>query len=348
MKLKPINKQVAVVFGASSGIGRATALRLAKRGAQLIVSARNEEGLLTLVKEIEHEGGKAISVPADVIDFKQVKNVADIAVQKYGRLDTWIHAAAVSLYATFEETTPEEFKRIIDINLVGQAYGALAALPAIKREGRGALIHISSIEARRALPFQSAYASSKHGIKGFLEALRLELAHENIPISVTEIMPAGINTPFFNKARTKLGVKPMPVPPIYEPELVADAILYAAENPVPELIVGGMGKALVMSERISPRLTDKLLSRMAFDGQKTNEPKSKDAPDNLYETLDGFNRVKGDFSRKAKGTSLYTWMETHPGIEKIIAGAAFGATAMLLTRMFVGGNGHNGHSKQKT
>jgi NAD(P)-dependent dehydrogenase (short-subunit alcohol dehydrogenase family) len=349
MKLKPINQQVVVLFGASSGIGRETALRFAKRGAKVVVSARSEEGLDSLVEHIKKDGGEAFSVPADVIDFNQVKNVVDMAVKRYGRIDTWVHAAAVSLYATFEQTTPEEFKRIIETNLTGQAYGAMAALPALRQEGRGALIHISSIEARRALPYQSAYAASKHGIKGFLEALRVELAHENVPISVTEIMPSGINTPFFNKARTKLGVKPMPAPPIYQPELVADAILYAAENPVPELIVGGMGKFLVNAERLSPRMTDATVARMAFEGQKTSEPKSERAPDNLYHPIEGFNRVKGDFNNQARSASVSTWLDTHPGIETAIAGAALGAATMFISRLFLddrqtNGHAHNGHS----
>jgi NAD(P)-dependent dehydrogenase (short-subunit alcohol dehydrogenase family) len=157
--------------------------------------------------------------------------VADRAVAEYGRLDTWVHCAAVSLYATFEETTPEEFARLIEVNLVGRLTGAMAALPHLKREGRGALIHISSVEAKRSFPLQSAYSSSKHGIIGFLDALRMELMREGIPISVTNVMPAGINTPFFNKARTKMGVKPMPAPPIYHPQVVAEVILHAADIP---------------------------------------------------------------------------------------------------------------------
>ena len=331
IKLKPISEQVVVVFGASSGIGRETALRFAvERGAKVIVAARGVDGLQSLVEEIREKNGEAEFFAADASDFDSVKRVADRAVDMYGRLDTWVHAAAVSLYATFEQTTPEEFKRIVDVNLVGQAYGAMAALPHIKREGRGALIHISSVEARQALPYQSAYASSKHGMKGFLTALRMELEHENIPISVTEIKPSGINTPFFNKARTKLGVKPMPVPPIYQPQLVAGAILYAAENAVPEITVGGGGKAIEITGQLAPRLADAVLMRMAFEGQKTDEPKSENAPDNLHEPLAGFNRVEGDFTEQAKGTSAYTWMATHPFVGKLVAGVALGAAASFI------------------
>ncbi|HYQ84504.1 MAG TPA: SDR family oxidoreductase [Rubrobacter sp.] len=200
MQLKRVGDQVVVLMGASSGIGRETALRFARKGAKVVVSARGEEGLDSLVEEIRREDGEAIAVPADTSEFDRVKAVADRAVQEYGRLDTWVHLAAVGLFATFEETTPEEFGRIIDVNLMGQVYGAMAALPHIKREGGGALIHVSSMGAKRSIPLQSAYCASKHGIDGFLESLRVELQHEKLPISVTQVMPATINTPLFDKA----------------------------------------------------------------------------------------------------------------------------------------------------
>jgi NAD(P)-dependent dehydrogenase (short-subunit alcohol dehydrogenase family) len=159
MQLKPIEEQIVVLMGASSGIGRETALRFARKGAKVVVSARGEEGLDSLAEEVQAEGREAISVPADTSEFGQVKAVADRAVEEYGRLDTWVHLAAVGLFSTFDETTPEEFARVIDVNLMGQVYGAMAALPHLKREGRGALIHISSVEAKRSFPFHSAYGA---------------------------------------------------------------------------------------------------------------------------------------------------------------------------------------------
>ncbi len=304
MQLKPINQQVIAVIGASSGIGRETAIEFAKKGAKVVVTARNEEGLKSLVDEIQGNGGDATYIVADVTVFEQMKAVAQKAVDQYGRLDTWVHNAAVELYAPFELTTPEEFKRVIDINLMGQVLGAMAALPYLKREGRGALIHVSSIEARRSLPLQAAYAASKHGIDGFLESLRVELMHEKLNISVTNVMPASINTPLFNKARTKLGVKPMGVPPIYQPHLVAQAIVNAAEHPKRDVVVGDAGKVILLGQRISPSLVDAYMERTAFEGQQTNEPKSADAPDNLEAPIPGFNKVEGDFSNKARSWSL--------------------------------------------
>jgi NAD(P)-dependent dehydrogenase (short-subunit alcohol dehydrogenase family) len=326
VQLKPVGEQVVVLMGASSGIGRETALRFARKGAKVVASARGAEGLDSLVQEIRDEGGEAIAVPADTSEFGQVKAVADRAVQEYGRLDTWVHLAAVGLFATFEETTPEEFERVIDVNLMGQVYGAMAALPHLKREGRGALIHVSSVEAKRSFPFHSAYGASKHGIDGFLEALRVELRHEGWPISVTQVMPGTINTPFFDKGRTKLGVKPVGVPPIYEPQTVANIILYASENPVRDLVCGGAAQVLILNQRLSPRMLDAILTtRAGFSPQKTEEPRSEDDPDNLYAPINGHDTAKNGF--RALSRSLYNWLQVHP---KVRRGAAAGTALVLL------------------
>lgn len=334
MHLKPIPQQVVVVVGASSGIGRETAMRFAKRGAEVVVSARSEHGLHSLVEDIRQAGGKATAIAADVTEFEQVKAVADRAIQEYGRIDTWVQLASVAVWGTFEQTTPAEFKRIVDVNLTGQAYGASAALPHLRREGRGALIHISSVEAKLSLPLQSAYTASKHGMVGFLEALRLELQHEGVPISVTNVMPSSINTPFFNKARTKLGVKPRALPPMYQPHIVADAILYAAENPTRDIIVGGAGKVGIVAQQVLPRLTDAFLRRTAFRLQRTHEPKSEDAPHNLFHPLEGYNQVEGDFGGEARSWSVYTWLAMHPKARRVAKGAALGAAALLAARVF--------------
>src|SRR5215207_5717410 len=324
--LKPVEEQVVTLMGASSGIGREAALQFAKRGAKVVVSARSEEGLDSLVGEIQSMGGSAVAVPADTSDFEQVKAVADRAVEEYGRLDTWVHLAAVGLFATFEQTTPEEFERVIDVNLMGQVYGAMAALPHLKREGRGALIHISSVEAKRSFPFHSAYGASKHGIDGFLEALRVELKHEGWPIGVTQVMPGTINTPFFDKGRSKIGVKPIGIPPIYEPETVANIILYAAEHPARDLVSGGAAQALILNQRLSPRLLDAVLAtRAGFSPQKTEEPRSEDDPDNLYAPIQGHDTAKNGFW--ALSRSLYNWLQMHPTVKR---GAALGTTLVLL------------------
>jgi hypothetical protein len=208
----------------------------------------------------------------------------------------------------------------------------MAALPYLKRQG-GALIHVSSMGAVRAMPLQSAYIASKHGIKGFAEALRVELAHAKLPISVTNIMPATINTPLFDKARTKLGVKPIAPPPVYQPAIVAEAILYAATHPVRNLTVGGSAKAIIWTERFAPRLLDAVLTPLAYQVHNTHDPKPADAPTNLFVPIASYNTVEGSFGRQALRHSLYTWFARNPAAQGLAAaGATLGALALLSRR----------------
>lgn len=331
MQLKPITQQVVAVVGASSGIGRETALQFALRGAKLVVSARSESKLASLVDEIRGFGGEVTPmVIDDVAVFEQVKAIADRTVEVYGRLDTWVHVPAVGIFATFDNTTPEEFKRVIDVSLMGQVYGAMAALPHLKREGQGALIHISSMEGVRSLPYQSAYSAAKHGIEGFLEAMRLELQHEGIPISVTSVKPAVINTPFWNNGLTKLGVKPSGIPPYYDPRLVADAVLYVAQHPTRDFFVGDAARILAVLQRLSPELADSLLLLIGFQAQRTNELKSPDDRNNLYEPVPTDTRVDGDFNNLVI-PSVSDWLAKNPALGwGVIAGVA--ALALLATQ----------------
>lgn len=339
MQLKPINQQVVAIVGASSGIGREAALLFAARGAKVVVSARSKRGLETLVEEIHSRGGDAIAVPADVASFEQVQAIATRTVEHYGRLDTWVHAAATGILAQFDQITPEEFKRVVDVNLMGQVYGAMAALPYLKQEGRGALIHISSMEGRRSLPLQSPYCAAKHGIEGFLESLRVELQHEKIPISVTSVKPAVINTPYYDKVRTKLGVKPTGIPPYYSPSLVAEAILYVAEHPTRDYIVGDVGKILDVLQRLSPELVDTLLLLVGFQGQRTNEPKSEAAPDNVFEPIQGYDKIKGDFSN-LEIPSITDWLDKNPPLKwGAIAATTLGAVALAILATQASSNG---------
>jgi NAD(P)-dependent dehydrogenase (short-subunit alcohol dehydrogenase family) len=322
MQLKPIERQVVVVMGASSGIGRAAALRFARRGAKIVAAARSREGLRTLVDGIRHDGGEAMAVPADTADFDQVREVAETAADVFGRIDTWVHTAGTSVYATFEQTTPEEFKRVVDVNLTGQAYGAMAALPHLRRAGGGALVHVSSVEAKFSMPYQSAYAASKHGIEGFLDALRLELAHEGVPISVTSIMPGPVNTPFFDKVRTKIGVEPTVPPPVYHPSVVADAILHAAEHPTRRVVVGGAAAVGAMLNSVAPRVMDAILLRTGFGTQKMDGPKSPAAPDSLFEPIEGHDVVEGTLPFPARETSISTTLQTSTPAKLGVAAAA--------------------------
>ena len=331
MKLKPIGQQVVAVVGASSGIGRETALQFAKRNAKVVVSARSESGLASLVAEITALGGDAIAVPADVSVFEQVQNIADKTVEHYGRLDTWVHAAATAVIAPFEQVTPEEFKRVIDVNLMGAVYGAMVAMPHLRRTGRGAIVTISSVEARRSMPLQSSYSASKHGIEGFLDALRSELKYEGFPISITNVMPSVINTPFYNKARTKLGVKPTGVPPYYQPSLVAEAILHVAEHPTRDIIVGDVGRAADFLQKIAPDLVDTIVGAIAIPGQRTDTIKATDDPNNLFEPIEGYDTTTGDFTDKTI-PSFLDWFDVHP-VAKWTTAVGLSAIALIAANL---------------
>ena len=317
IKLKSINEQTAVIFGASSGIGRQTALDFARRGAKVVVAARSENGLRTLVEEIAEQGGEAIYVVADAAKFDEVKAVAEKCVERFGKLDTWVHSAGAFLFAKVEQTEPEEYRRMIEVNLLGQIHGAKAALPFLKKSG-GALIHVSSVEAWRTVPFQSAYGATKHGINGFVQALRVELAHDEIPVSVSQILPAAINTPIYDKGRNKTPFKPRPLPPIYHPKIVSDAILYAAENQTTDLIAGGAGIGVVLAERFSPRLAEWFTEKVGFIGQKTNEKIEGEFAGSLFEPLNKFDTVEGRFSDEQLKSDPLTWLATHPTEKNIL------------------------------
>jgi NAD(P)-dependent dehydrogenase (short-subunit alcohol dehydrogenase family) len=297
-------------MGASSGIGRETAVQFARRGARVVVAARDDEALVSVVEEVETEGGEAMAVTADTSDMSQVQAVADAAAARYGGFDTWVQAAAVAVYARFEQTTPDEFRRVLEVNLLGNVHAARAALPELRKRGAGAFISISSLEARRSFPYHSAYAASKHAIDGFLEALRVELRQEGVPINVTNVMPGSINTPLFDKARSRLGVKPMPIPPIYQPATVAPVILYAADHPARDLVAGGAAKALLATQRLSPRLLDAALTRIGFRTQLSDQPKQQYGPDNLDAPVRGWGQAEGSFSRGAWSRSAYNWLQT--------------------------------------
>jgi NAD(P)-dependent dehydrogenase (short-subunit alcohol dehydrogenase family) len=335
--LKPINEQVVVVFGAASGIGRQTALDFAMRGARVAVASRSEEGLQTLVEEIEAKGGQAFYVLADAAEFEEVEKVADRTFERFGRIDTWVHVAGTMIFARFEDTEPAEFKRLIEVNLLGQIYGALAALPYLKmNESGGALIHISSVEAFRTVPYQSAYGASKHGIKGFLQALRVELEAEESPVSVTEIMPGAINTPIWDKARNKFKYKMRPpLPPLYHPQVVSDAILFAAENRVRDMVAGGGSLGVVWFERISPALTDKITLLLGLS-QFSKEPQDADAPDGLFEPAGEFDRIEGRLTDEQFSYDPYTWAKTNPNKTSLIVTAVGGLLGGLLAYKLIG------------
>jgi short-subunit dehydrogenase len=333
-RLKPIKHQTVVLLGASSGMGRATALAAARQGARVVVASRNIEALEALAKEIEQAGGQALAVQADISNYDEVERVAEQAKERFGGFDTWVNFAAAAIYSPFSDLTPEEFKRVIDVNLTGYAYGAMVALRHLRHKGRGALIFISSVEGELSMPYHSAYAASKHGVNGMIDAIRLELKHAHSNVSVTNIMPTGVNTPFFTNARTKIGVKPRPPKPIYRPEHVADAVIFAAQHRTREMFIGGGAKMMVMMKRLLPRFMDAYLVGSAFSGQRTREPKSADAPTSMFAPETGDRRIEGDFTAISRHASFYTWLQTHPTIRRTLkAGLLLFAVGWLTEKM---------------
>lgn len=302
---KPIADQVAVVAGASTGIGRATALAFAARGARVVCAARGEAALDSLVQQIADSGGRAAAVPTDVTDPAAVRSLAGAAEERFGRIDTWVNAAAVAVYGRVEDITDEEFDRVMRVNFLGQVHGVHAALPALRRAGGGGIIGIASMEGVRALPLHAPYAASKWALRGFYDCLRMELAQEGAPVAVTTILPASIDTPFFEHSRSKLGAMPAPPPPVYAPEIVAETVVYAAEHPRREIPVGGSAVGLYLAQRLSPALADAVLStrRAGVEAQRADRPDN--GVDNLEAPLDG-GRVHGDYPGRVLRRSPFT------------------------------------------
>ena len=324
--------QVVVITGASSGIGRETALMFGQRGAAVVLAARNETALNEVAQEITRQGGRAAVVVTNVAEWPQVQKLAQSAIDQFGRIDTWVNDAAVAEYATIEEMTIEEIDRIIQVNLMGMIYGMKAALPHLKSHDEGTIINVSSVLGARAAPLQGAYTAAKHGVRAFADTLRMELDHEGSKIGVTTILPSSINTPFFDHARSRMAENPQPIPPVYEPSAVAEAIVFAAEHPRREIVVGAAGKVMAMMQRISPSFTDRymLLGGQMFKQQKDDKP--NDRRDNLFTPSTGTGSTTGEFGgRLTQSRSLYThFLGLHPnrGRAALAASGFLGAVAL--------------------
>jgi NAD(P)-dependent dehydrogenase (short-subunit alcohol dehydrogenase family) len=323
----PLRQQVVVITGASSGIGKLTALKCARSGAKIVAASRTEASLIDLQQEIVAFGGECVYVVADVADYDQVQAIAEKAIQAFGCIDTWVSNAGMILYASVLDTTPEEYKRLMEVNYLGHVHSVLAALPHMKVRG-GALIHVSSIGALCGFPNQSAYAGSKHAINGFLDALRSEIIHNKYPIRVTNIMPATCNTPGLSKCSSKLGLKPHGPPPIYDPELVAENIILAmtiSDPPLRDVVVGTAGKFLYFLKVLFPSLYLWLTSSNLVYKLETvpGKPQSPEFPNNIFKPYSSQaqtddNRIRGDFGDEAIHASLLDLyrLKVYPAIHR--------------------------------
>ena len=332
---RPLAEQSVVITGASSGIGRETALEMAHRGARITALARGSRALETLAAEVSRIGGQIHTIAGDVADWPTVERTAAEAVERFGRIDTWVNNAAVSVYATIDQLTVDEIRRITEVNYLGQVHGVKAALPHLRAAGGGTIINVGSALSERAVPMQAAYSAAKHAIKGFTEALRVEMEREGGAIQVVLVEPSSMNTPLFDHARSKMGVRPVPIPPIYEPRVTARAIVHAAENPVAIIATGGASKLFTVVERLNPRLLDwwQLRNDSGVRDQRGTRP--DDGQDNLDDPIETDGSVAGRFGAISKTSSVYTELfELHP--ERKAAAVTGAAVALLIGMRRIG------------
>jgi NAD(P)-dependent dehydrogenase (short-subunit alcohol dehydrogenase family) len=302
---RPLADQVLVVTGASSGLGRAVARMAGARGARVVVTARTEEALDACVREIEESGSEALAVPADCSVQAEVQRVVDAAVERFGRIDTYVANAIVTVYAETYRYEPDELRRMIDVNFFGQVYGYWAALPHL-RDSRGTFVSVCSALSYRGIPLQAGYCASKAALRAFFESARVEVEKAGWDVAVSVVLPGAINTPQFDRDRQKIGCQPQPVPPIYQPEPFAAAVLHCCERPVRELPLGWGAQKLLWGQKLSPRAGDLMLRRMGWSGQHTHTPKPLDSPDNLFEPMPGDPGAHGRFDARSRASTLWT------------------------------------------
>jgi short-subunit dehydrogenase len=333
VSLKQLNQQVVVITGASSGIGLTTARMAAKEGAKLVLAARNDEALSQLEREINNAGGQAVHVAGDVGNEDDVRLIAQTALERFGGFDTWVNNAGVSIYGRLEDVPVEDQRRLFETNFWGVVYGSRAAVEHLKARG-GALINVGSTLSDRAIPLQGIYVASKHAVKGFTDALRMELEEAGYPISVTLIKPAAIDTPYKQHAKNYLPTEPENPPPVYAPETVARAILHAAATPERDVFVGAAGKFFSVMEKVAPRLMDLYMEKAMFRQQQSDRP-ARDREDHaLYRPGNGQRggtlRERGGYSGHVAETSIYTAASLHPWLTAAVVGAMGLAVATIL------------------
>jgi short-subunit dehydrogenase len=325
-KLKKIDEQTLVITGASSGIGLVTARMAARRGARVVLAARSEDALRKLTDEIDVEDGRAAYVVADVGKEEDVQRIADKAMEQFGGFDTWVNNAGISIYGNILDVSLEDMRRLFDTNYWGVVHGSRIAARHLRKYG-GALINIGSTLSDRAIPVQGVYCASKHAVKGFTDALRMELEAEGAPVSVTLIKPAAIDTPYTQHARNYLESEPKNPPPVYAPEVVAEAVLYSASHPQRDVFAGFGGKMLSASGNYAPRITDKLMEKTMINLQKTEEPVHSRGQ-GLYEPS-GELKERGEYPGHVSEASLYTKASLHPVMTTaLLVGAGLTAAAL--------------------
>lgn len=310
------DRQVVVVTGASGGVGRAVAQRFGGRGAHVALVARGQIGLDAAAKDVEERGGRALAIPTDVADPGQVQAAAERVEQELGPIDVWVNVAFSSVFAPFTQISMEQFKRVTEVAYLGYVYGTKAALDRMLPRDQGTIVQVGSALAYRGIPLQTAYCGAKHAIQGFTEALRCELLHDRSNVWVTMVQLPAVNTPQFDWVLSRLPRHPQPVPPIYQPELIADAIVFAADHPHRrEYWVGGSTAATLIANNVAPGLLDRYLALTGYESQQTDELRDPNAPSNLWEPADGAGGhdygAHGGFDTRAHDRSVQVWASQH-------------------------------------
>jgi NAD(P)-dependent dehydrogenase (short-subunit alcohol dehydrogenase family) len=317
------------ITGASSGVGRATARAFGAEGARVALLARGAESLENARDEVTRAGGRAICVPTDVADPNAIEAAAQAAERELGPIDVWVNNAMATIFAPVREIAPEEYRRVTEVTYLGVVYGTLAALKRMRERDRGVIVQVGSALAERSIPLQSAYCAAKHAIEGLTESIRVELLHKGSNVRIPLVQLPAVNTPQFDWSLSKMPNMPMPVPPIYQPEVVAQAIVYAAMHPRKELWVGGRNALGIMANRLVPGLLDHYLARVGYKAQMTSQTDPGDRPSNLWKALPGDRGARGRFDDQAHSASAQVWLAEHRGVvvvALIAAGFAFGRT----------------------
>jgi short-subunit dehydrogenase len=325
--------QVVVVTGASAGVGRAVVREFARKGASIGLIARGLERLEATKAEVEQLGGKAIAISADVADAAALDRAADQVEHELGPIDVWVNDAMTTIFAPFDQITPQEFKRATEVTYLGFVYGTLAALKRMKQRNQGSIVQVGSALAYRSIPLQSAYCGAKHAIVGFTDSLRSELIHDRSEIRLTVVHLPAMNTPQFEWCRTRLPRQPQPVPPIFQPEVAARAIVWASAHNRREVYVGWPTVKAIYGQEIAPGYADRYLATNGYEGQETEQPISPDRPDNLFEPAKGDYSAHGTFDARAHGFSVQSWLDLNRS--KVLGGSAAlvaGVTALLWNR----------------
>jgi NAD(P)-dependent dehydrogenase (short-subunit alcohol dehydrogenase family) len=335
---KPVEEQVLVVSGASSGIGRATARTAGARGAKVVVSARNADALAEAVREIEQAGGEALAVAGDATSLVDAESLCARAAERFGRIDTVVASVMVTVYAEVDDLDPEELRRVMDVNFLGRVHLYRAALPHLRRT-RGTFVDVNSALAYRGIPLQAAYCASKAAGRAFFESARVEQEKTGSGVRISLVLPGAFNTPQFDRARQKQGLQPMPVPPIYQPEIAAEAILHCAERPERELPIAWGAQKLLWGQKLSPRAGDLVLLRTGWKGQTTGDPKPVGSPDNLWETIPADPGAHGRFDAESRTSSAWTAARLRLG--------KIGGIAMLAAPLVAAAIGYHGVTKRR-